>query len=154
MKLNHLAIPYLAVLAFMFGSIVSSGGIAWYHTLIVPAWSPPAGIVALIWAVIYVLAAWSLLVVWNTTPHDKRFVWSMGGYALSTLINLAWSVAFFQLHLLEASVWCAGILGVSVLVLMALLFPRSPKAALLLVPYTVWVFFAAYLNYQFWILTS
>ncbi len=147
MKLNHLAIPYLAILAFIFGGILNSGGVVWYHTLTLPVWNPPAGIIALIWAVIYVLAAWSLLTVWNKTPHDKRFIWIMGGYALSTLINLAWSIIFFQLHLLGGAVWCALLLGVSVLALMALIYPRSQKASLLLLPYTVWVFFAAYLNY-------
>lgn len=147
MKLNYLAIPYLAVLAFMFSGIVNSGGIAWYRTLSLPAWNPPAGIIALIWAVIYILATWSLLIVWNNIPHDKRFTWIMGGYGLSTVINLAWSVFFFHLHLLGTAVWCAGILGISVIALMVLIYPRSHKAALLLLPYTIWVFFAAYLNY-------
>lgn len=147
MKLNHLFIPYLALLAFMFGGIVTSGGIAWYHTLALPAWNPTAGIIALIWAVIYVLAAWSLLIVWNKTAHDKRFKWIMGGFVLSTLINLVWSIVFFRLHMLEVSVWCALILGISVLALIASIYTRSKKAALFLVPYMAWVFFAAYLNH-------
>ncbi|MBP9817065.1 MAG: tryptophan-rich sensory protein [Candidatus Pacebacteria bacterium] len=147
MKLNHLAIPYLAVLAFMFGGILNSGGIAWYHTLMLPVWNPSAGMIVLIWAVIYVLAAWSLLIVWNTLPRDRRFAWIMGGYVVSVLLNLVWSVVFFHLHLLGAAVWSALLLGVAVLVLMILIYPRSPKASLLLLPYTAWVFFAAYLNY-------
>jgi len=147
MKLNHLAIPYLAILAFMFGGILTSGGIDWYHTLTLPSWNLPTGIIALIWAVIYVCAAWSLLIVWNKTVHDKRFTLIMGGFALSTLLNLVWSIVFFQLHLLDMAVWCAIALGISVLVLMFLVYSRSQRAALLLLPYTVWVFFAAYLNY-------
>lgn len=154
MKLNHLAIPYLAVLAFMFGGIVNSGGIAWYHTLVLPSWNPSVDIIAIIWAAIYVLAAWSLLIVWNTILRDKRFVWIMGGFVVSVLLNLVWSVVFFHLHFLGAAVWSALVLGVAVLLLMILIYPRSPKAALLLVPYTVWVFFAAYLNYVVMLLNS
>ncbi len=154
MKLNHLAIPYLAVLAFMFGGIVNSGGIAWYHTLVLPSWNPSVDIIAIIWAAIYVLAAWSLLIVWNTILRDNRFVWIMGGFVVSVLLNLVWSVVFFHLHFLGAAVWSALVLGVAVLLLMILIYPRSPKAALLLVPYTVWVFFAAYLNYVVMLLNS
>lgn len=154
MKLNHLAIPYLAVLAFMFGGILNSGGIAWYQTLTLPAWNPSAGMIVFIWAVIYVLAAWSLLIVWNAIPRDKRFAWIMGGYVVSVLLNLIWSVVFFHLHLLGAAVGSALILGVAVLALMVLIYPRSPKASLLLLPYTIWVFFAAYLNYTVMLLNS
>lgn len=147
MKLNHLAIPYLAVLAFMFGGILNSGGIAWYQTLALPVWNPAAGIVALVWALIYVCAAWSLLIVWNTTPHDTRFRWIIAGFGAVTLINLVWSLVFFQLHLLQVAVYCALILGLFTLALACLVYPHSKKAALLLAPYIVWVFFAAYLNY-------
>ncbi|HWH07424.1 MAG TPA: TspO/MBR family protein [Candidatus Paceibacterota bacterium] len=147
MKLSHIAIPYLATLAFIFGGILNSGGIDWYHTLSLPVWNPSAGVIAFIWAIIYVCAAWSLLIVWDKTPHDKKFQLIMAGYAFSTLINLAWSIVFFHLHMLGASVWCALVLGLSVLALMALISKRSPTATLLLVPYVLWVFFATYLNY-------
>lgn len=147
MKLNHLAIPYLAALAFMFGGILNSGGVAWYHTLVLPAWNPSAGVIAFIWALIYVFAAWSLLIIWNKTSHDKHFWWIMVGFALSTLVNLAWSIIFFHLHMLVLTVWCALLLGILTLGLAVLIYPKSPKAALLLAPYIIWVFFAAYLNY-------
>ncbi len=147
MKLNYLAIPYLAVLAFMFGGILTSGGIDWYHTLVLPSWNPDAGVIALIWALIYVLAAWSLLIIWNKAPRDSRFFVSMAGFALCTFTNLVWSVLFFQLHLLSASVWCALLLGVLTLGLATLIYPRSQQAAFLLVPYSAWVLFAAYLTY-------
>ncbi|TAL57523.1 MAG: hypothetical protein EPN84_13625 [Legionella sp.] len=102
---------------------------------------------AFIWAVIYVLAAWALLIIWNKTPHDTRFRWIMGGFALSTLVNFAWSIIFFHFHLLVPAIGCALLLGVLTLWVAILTYPRSPKAAFLLAPYIVWVFFAAYLNY-------
>ncbi len=146
MKLNHIAIPGLAILAFMFGGILNSGGIAWYHTLTLPSWSPDAGLVAFIWALIYVLAAWSLLVFWNKTPHDKHFWFGIFGFAGVTLINLLWSVVFFHLHLLHIASWAAFLLSISVLILCVFLYGRSKKAALLLAPYIVWVLFATYLS--------
>lgn len=147
MKLNHLAIPYLATLAFMFGGIINSGGIAWYQTLVLPVWHPSSEVIAVVWGVIYLFAAWSLLIVWNKTQHDTHFKWLMAGFAISTAVNLVWSIVFFHQHLLWPSVWIALALGISVLVLAVAIFPRSRKAAFFLVPYIVWVFFAAYLNY-------
>ncbi len=154
MKLNHLFIPYLVLLAFMFGGILTSGGLEWYGTLMLPAWNPPAGVIALVWAIIYVLAAWSLLIVWNKTAHDMRFRWTIAGFTLSTLINLAWSILFFRLHLLGLSVWCSLVLGLSVLGLSVFTYPRSHKAALLLLPYIAWVFFATYLIYVVGVLNT
>lgn len=146
MKVNHLFIPYLALLAFMFGSILISGGLEWYEALTLPPWNPPSGVIALIWAIIYVCAAWSLLIVWNTAAHDARFGWIMGGFGFSTLVNLLWSVLFFHFHLFEQSVWCSLVLGILVLALAMLIYPHSRRAAFLLLPYIAWVFFATYLT--------
>lgn len=147
LKLNHLAIPYLAMFVFIFGGILTNEGVAWYYSLTLPVWNPPTAIVAVIWAVIYFCAAASLLLVWNARPRNPRFNWLLGGFACSTLVNAVWSVLFFHFHLILASVVCAVILEVSVLVLMLLTYTVSRKAALLLVPYTGWVLFAIYLQY-------
>jgi tryptophan-rich sensory protein len=145
MKLNHFFIPYIAVMAFLFGNILVSGGIDWYQTLVLPPWHPSVELIAIIWAIIYFAGAWSLLITWNKTEHDPEFRWVMGGYLFCLLLNLVWSTIFFQFHMIEAAVWCASILGICVLLLAILLVMRAPKAALLLIPYVVWVFVAAYL---------
>lgn len=154
MKVNYLFIPYIAVLAFLFGGILVSGGIEWYQTLLLPVWHPSTELIALIWAVIYTTGAWSLLVVWNRTEHNQGLTWVMGGYMVCLLLNLVWSIIFFQFHLIAVAVWCAAILGICVLLLAALLVVRSPQAALLLIPYIVWVFYAVYLHYMVQLLNS
>lgn len=147
MKLNHLLIPYLALLAFLVGGMIVSLGVPWYESLVLPPWHPSANVIALIWAVIYLCAAWSFLIIWNTTKRDREMKLIIGSFSFLTLVNLAWSVVFFYLHSFLGSVWCALVLGLSVLVLIALILRRSERAALLLAPYALWVFFAAYLNY-------
>lgn len=147
MKLNHLAIPYLALLAIIFGGILTSGGIAWYHTLTVPSWHPSEAVIALVWVLIYSAGAWSVLMVWNRLTHDARFRFLMTGYVLCLLLNLLWSVTFFTLHLLALSVGVALVLGVVGLGLIRMLYPRSTHAALLMVPYVAWVLYATYLTY-------
>lgn len=154
MKLNHLAIPYLAIFVFIFGGMITNDGVGWYYTLLLPAWNPPTALVAVIWAVIYACAAVSLLLIWNSAPRNARFNWIIGGFVGSTLLNALWSILFFHFHLFPAAIWCAAVLGLSVLILAIVAYPVSRRAALLLVPYTLWVFFAAYLNYAVMLLNS
>lgn len=147
MKLNHLLIPYIALLAFLFGGMVISTGVPWYETLVLPAWHPTAPVIAFVWALIYLCAAWSFLIIWNTTKHDHELKLIIGTFTVLLLVNLGWAIVFFFLHSFLGSVWFALLLGFSVLVLIALILRRSEKAAFLLAPYALWVFFAAYLNY-------
>ncbi len=147
MRLNHLAIPYLAVLIFLVGSVLGSYGVTWYETLQVPSWSPTTALIALIWAVIYAGVAWALLLIWNNTLHDEGFRWLMRGLAVAAVINLVWAIAFFIFHDLIVSLWSAVALSVSMCLITGDVALRSRKAALFLVPYTLWVLFASYFMY-------
>lgn len=147
MKLNHLAIPYVAVLIFLIGSVLGTFGVTWYETLELPTWSPTTALIALIWAVIYAGVAYSLLVIWNKTLHDEGFRWLMRGFAVAAVVNLVWAVAFFIFHDLTISFWSAVVLSISMCVITADVALRSRKAGLLLAPYTAWVLFATYFMY-------
>lgn len=147
MKLNHLAIPYLAIFVFIFGGIITNEGVAWYYSLALPVWNPPTALVAVIWAIIYFCAAASLLLIWNTLSRNSRFNWILGGFVFSTVLNAVWSILFFHFHLMVAAIVFAAVLELSVLVLIVLTYAASKKAALLLVPYFTWVLFAIYLQY-------
>lgn len=154
MKLNHLAIPYLAIFVFIFGGIITNEGVAWYYSLALPVWNPPTVLVAVMWAVIYFCAAASLLLIWNTLPRNSRFYWILSGFVFSTVLNAVWSILFFHFHLMFAAIVCAAILELSVFALMALTFTASKKAAFLLIPYFTWVLFAMYLQYTVLTLNS
>jgi translocator protein len=154
MKLNHLFIPYLALLAFIFGGILISGGLDWYATLVLPPWHVSNRIISLIWAIIYIAAAWSLLIVWNAPVRDAKVRTIVLGFGICTFLNLVWSIVFFYLHSFVGSIIIALMLGISVVALATLTYPRSKKAALLLTPYIAWVFFAAYLNYVVFMLNN
>lgn len=147
MKLNYLVIGYLALLALMFGGILTSGGMVWYQALVLPAWHPSEFVIALIWTSIYVCAGLSLGIVWNTFPVGAYRRLILGGFVVGAILNLLWSVIFFRLHLLTASSICALLLGIAALLLIGFLWLRARRAALLLVPYAAWVLFAAYLAY-------
>lgn len=147
MKLNHFLIPYLGVLGLMFISILTSGGIAWYESLILPAWHPSLYIIAVIWTGIYLCLIWSLLIVWNKGSRDARFTLTIAGFIALASINVVWCALFFNLHLIELSIVAGLSLALIASILSFLMLSRSKKAALLLLPYVLWVLFGTYLTY-------
>ena len=80
----------------------------------------------------------------------------MGFRAVSAVIhfafNLGWSAVFFGM---EAIGWGLVVIGGLWLLIVATMWAFSRvdhRAAFLLAPYLLWVTFAAYLNYRFWVL--
>lgn len=131
------------------GGLASIQAASFYAQLVRPEWAPPAAWFGPVWTVLYVLmgiAAW--------------LVWRVGGFhaARAPLIlflaqlplNALWSWLFFR--------WKLGALAFVEIVLLWLLivatlaaFWRVRKTAgALLVPYLLWVGFAAALNYSVW----
>ena len=71
-------------------------------------------------------------------------------FALQLALNLGWSVAFFGLQRTGSAVAVIVVLELAV-VSTALAFRTIDRvAALLLVPYALWVAFAAVLNIAIW----
>jgi len=153
LKLNHLAISYVAVLIVVFGGVLINNGLAWYYTLTFPAWHPSALVIVLVWTIIYLCGAWSLIIIWNGV-RCIRFPWIVTGFGLLVFLNLLWSISFFQLHLLMVSLWVGGLFGVSVLGLMVLMWTTSKKASLLLLPFAVWILFALSVQYSVLLLNT
>ena len=147
MKLNHFLIPYLGGLGLMFISILTSGGIAWYESLTLPSWHPSLYTIAVIWTVIYLCLIWSLLIFWNKGAHDTRCMLGITGFVALASINVAWCALFFNLHLIDLSIIAGLSLALIAAILSLLILPRSKKAALLLLPYVLWVLFGTYLTY-------
>jgi translocator protein len=118
----------------------------WYFALQQPDWKPPDWAFGPIWTLIFTLAAVSAAMAWQASeyPHERRRVVLLFG--LNAVLNVAWSALFFTLKrpdwaLLEwAGLWC------SVVSLVVGLWPLSRVAALLNLPYVVWVTTAGVLN--------
>lgn len=144
LKLNHLAIPYLALLAFLFGGILSADGLVWYRTLALPAWAPTEGLIAFIWGVIYICLSGAALRVWNDERRDHHFRSVIALLVLALAANLSWAVLFFHLHLFVESFYAALVLAAFLAIAFGILLYRDRRAAVLVAPMLAWVLFAAY----------
>lgn len=118
----------------------------WYRALVKPSWQPPDWLFGPVWTTIFLLAAISAAMAWNNAPSGTRamIAWL---FVLNGVLNMLWSLLFFHLKRPDWALWEVPLLWLSVLVLIVAILPWSRLAAWLLVPYLLWVAFAAYLNW-------
>ena len=120
----------------------------WYQSMIQPAWNPSAMVMALVWAVLYVLMAVSAWMVWETMRSLAKTALSWWG--LQLLLSVVWSWLFFGLHRVG---WSLGVMGLWLLaVLITIKAFRSIRleASSLMMPLAAWLLFALALNFIQW----
>ncbi len=143
----------VCLLAGALGALFTTPAIpTWYAGLSKPSFSPPNWLFAPVWTLLYVLMGGAAYLVWMKGWKQREVRAALGVFGVQLVLNFLWSVAFFGMHsplyglVVIAALWAA----------IALTIVRfrgvSRPAAWLLVPYLLWVSFAAYLNYSVWAL--
>ena len=120
----------------------------WYRRLDKPPWQPPGPVFGPVWSVIYALIAASMLIARGHAGNQQRPLFVLFGTNLA--LNLAWTLIFFR----GRSPLAAGVeivvLESTTVALVIRAWPLSRLAALLLVPYALWVAFATALTWAIW----
>ena len=153
-NINYFIIPALTILTGFIGSYFTMRGMSWYSTINLPSFTPSGIFISFIWRFIFILTAIAVLMVWNTFEHDFRFWVIMGLFVANAFLNAYWSYLFFYKHMIGAAIIDAALLSITVYALIALIWPISWLAALLLFPYGIWVAFAAFLNAVIWFMNK
>ncbi len=139
---------YIAILlALVVGGL---GGAAttigpWYFDLTKPSWQPPDWLFGPVWTTIYVLTAIAGVKAWNRGNDTQRRHY-LGALLLNCVLNLLWSLIFFTSQRPDLALIEVMPLWLSILLLAALPWTYSRASSWLLLPYLLWVGFAAYLN--------
>lgn len=149
----YVVAPVAVTLVSCIGSVVTQGSVlTWYPSLTLPSWTPTGSVIGVVWTVIFILTAISLILAWtNARRTEARRVIAVV-FAANFILNIAWSVLFFGTHDIGAAVLDALALVGSVIAVMMVVWPSSRLAAGLLVPYAAWASFATVLNYVIWTL--
>ena len=150
-KLSYILAVFIGVfisLAVGFlSSLVTMQAISeWYVELKKPFFSPPNGLFAPVWTLLYALMGWAVGLVWH---YGRRHRWgktALYHFGAQLIFNGLWSLVFFGLR--------NPLLGVIIIVILWILIERTiywfrlvdKRAALLLYPYLAWVSFATVLN--------
>lgn len=120
----------------------------WYLGLKQPAWAPPDFAFGIIWTLIFSLTAIAGATAWRAAPDQKTVEAMIGMFALNGFLNVLWSLLFFRLHRPDWALIEVTFLWTSILVLTLSIRRYSQAAALLLLPYLLWVSIATVLNYE------
>jgi len=129
------------------GAVASVDAASFYAQLSKPSWAPPAALFGPVWSALYALMGVAAWLVWRSPGSNKV---ALGLFGAQLAANALWSWLFFAWHR-------GALAALEVLVLLALIvativaFSRTSRlAALLLVPYLLWVSFASVLTWTVW----
>jgi benzodiazapine receptor len=123
-----------------------------YGQMIKPDFSPPAIVFPIVWTILYLLMGVSCYIVCSSDHFEKQS--ALNWYAVQLLLNFIWSIIFFDLqNYLFAFFWLI-VLMICIIVMMVKFYKISPISAYLQIPYLLWCFFAAYLNFNIYLLNN
>lgn len=149
--LHLLAFVLVCELAGGIGSIFTMDSVRdWYPGLEKPAFNPPSWVFGPVWTALYAMMGASAYLVYESKSEKKGS--ALKTFFLQLSLNVLWSIAFFGLR--------SPLLGLAVIIALWLAIAWtmrsfkaiSPAAAYLLIPYIIWVSFAAILNLSIFML--
>lgn len=121
-----------------------------YEALNKPSWTPPAWVFPPVWGALYVMIALAGWIVWRAQGIGA----ALGVWFIQLGLNAAWSWTMFGHKQITYALIDIALLWVAIAVFIRLAWPVRRSAALLFVPYFLWVTFAAALNFELWRLNS
>ncbi|WP_292517064.1 TspO/MBR family protein [Methanoculleus sp.] len=143
----------VCLLAALIGSLFTTPAVpTWYAALAKPDLNPPAWVFGPVWTVLYILMGIALYLVWSKGWGRKGVQVAMAIFAVQLVLNVLWSYLFFGLQAPFFALIEIVLLWVAILMTVVTFYRVSVPAAVLLVPYLLWVTFAAYLNYGIYVL--
>jgi len=135
----------------MAGAVITAGGVdSWYPNLVKPPFSPPQWLFGPAWTILYLSMGIALFLVVRSGEAKNKIYPAVGIFLLQLVVNFFWSLIFFGWHRPGLAFAEILLLWLAILWTIRLFRPVSPQAAWLLLPYLVWVSFAAVLNYSLW----
>jgi len=146
------------VLILFFAVCLGVGGIAsfftarsvrdWYPQLRKPAGTPPGWLFGPVWTTLYALMAISAWLVWR--EYRRGALPALLIFFAQLAMNVAWPGIFFGSRMPGAAFAEIVLLWLAIAFNMLIFYLLLPVAAYLLLPYWLWVAYAAYLNFGIW----
>jgi len=135
------------------GAMASIRAAPFYAQLVQPSWAPPPSVFGPVWTILYALMGIAAWLVWRADSSRATGA-ALSLFLLQLAFNALWTWLFFA--------WNQGALAFADIMLLWLLVVATlvcfwrirPLAGALLIPYLLWVSFAAALNFSLWQLNA
>jgi len=139
----------VCLLAGLAGSLLIIPAIPeWYASLQKPSFTPPEWVFRIVWIVLFILMGIAAYLVWVNGARKKERANAILLFAIQLVLNVMWVFVFFGMHNLQGGFLVAVGLLLAITLTIVKFAKISGKAALLLVPYLLWIIFATALNFS------
>lgn len=132
------------------GALASIDAGSSYRELESPAWGPPGWVFGPVWTFLYLTMAIAAWLVWREPAGRRERVLALGLFMVQLALNALWSWLFFVWKLGGVAFLEVVLLWLLIAATMAAFWRIRRLAALLLVPYLLWVTFATALTWALW----
>ncbi len=133
------------------GSLFTQTGVnSWYNLIEKPGFNPPNWVFGPVWTLLYILMGISAFLIWRRGLEKKEVRFALMIFIFQLTLNLFWSFIFFGLQNPGIALTEIISLWFAILATILAFYQINKVAAFLLIPYILWVSFAAFLNYSIW----
>ena len=135
------------------GLLTREGTRLYAASILKPPLSPPAILFPIVWTILYALMGTGAARIYLTPASGIR-TRGLRLFLIQLAFNFFWSIIFFNFQAFGlAFIWLAILWAL--ILMMTFTFGKADRlAALLQIPYLIWVFFAGYLNLGVWLLNG
>lgn len=133
-------------------ALIVNGNTDIYSKINQPPLAPPSWIFPVVWTVLYLLMGISLYIVWNTRADSGKKQLAFLLFGIQLFLNLIWSPIFFGLQLFLPALIVLVFTWIFTAAMIVSFYAISKPAALLQIPYIIWLTFAGYLNFAIYLL--
>ena len=149
-KLKNIDWKLLVVCMFVsfFVAYIGSGFTViddWYYA-VKPSITPPTIVFPIVWTILFFLIGLAFYFSYRACDLKKQN--KMGAlFTINFIFNIGWSFFYFTMHSPTSALAVIFLLIASILSLIMVNWKKARIASYLLIPYLVWVCFAAILNF-------
>lgn len=135
-------------------AILTNDSMELFEAIRKPPLSPPSWVFPVVWTLLYAMMGYASFIVYTSDASKARKRRALIVYAAQLAVNFLWTIVFFNLEMFLAAFIVLTLLWLLILACMVLFYYISNAAGELLIPYILWVSFAAYLNLSIYLLNG
>ena len=148
-KLYGLWILFVEAVGALSGWLTRGGAKLYEQAIVQPPLSPPGIVFPIVWGILFALMGVSAARI-DTSPASAARTRGLAVFLVQLAFNFFWSILFFNFQAFGAALVWLAVLWLLIVWMIAEFAKVDKTAALLQVPYLLWVSFAAYLNAGVW----
>ena len=131
-------------------AFLTGGGMEVFESVNQPPLSPPAWLFPVVWTILYTLMGISSYLILTSGAEQAEIQNALSIYAYQLTVNFLWPTFFFNFRWFFFSFLWLLLLIFLAAAMIREFYKISKPAALINIPYLVWLIFAGYLNFAIW----